>query len=413
MPPTRTALQFASGLSRAGSTDAAIDAVLARLQGQLRHRVDLVVVFATMHHADGLELLQRRLTQTLRPEVLMISTASGVLGVGEAIEAGPGLSVLAASLPDGVSLEPLAWEQKDWPGLLESTAAQEPTEAVTASATDPARAVLLLADPFTSPMADVLPALQARYPEVPIVGGLVSGSGQPGESRLLLNGRLQDEGAIGLVLRGEIEVTTCLSQGCRPIGEPLVVTDIEQQQLRCLGGRNALATVQGLAERLPERDQELIKRHGLFIGRVVNECKRRFGRGDFLVRGLANVDTDQGHLMVADPDLTRGQTVQFHVLDPSSAEADLGLLLEGQKLQGPAAGALLFDCRARGSGLWSRADADPRLIHDALGDTPMTGLFAAGEIGPAGNGCDVHSHSASLIIFRQPTRAASARPSAR
>ena len=40
------------------------------------------------------------------------------------------------------------------------------------------------------------------------------------------------------------------------------------------------------------------------------------------------------------------------------------------------------------------------MVYEALGDVPLAGMFAAGEIGPIANENFVHGHTASMLFFR-------------
>jgi small ligand-binding sensory domain FIST len=178
-------------------------------------------------------------------------------------------------------------------------------------------------------------------------------------------------------------------------------------------------------ESLDEPSRELLKRN-IFMGRAVSEYKDRFGRGDFLVRGVVGVDQESGALAVAD--LVRvGQTVQFHLRDAATADDDLGLLLDGQKVHEPPVGALLFTCNGRGCRLFDDPNHDALALTRAflpdptaeerakggqpLGPTsmqvrgghalPIAGFFAAGEIGPVGDEVFLHGHTASVMLFRE------------
>jgi len=175
---------------------------------------------------------------------------------------------------------------------------------------------------------------------------------------------------------------------------------------RSWGGRNALAVIQEMLREVPERDTQMVQSNGLLVGRVINEYKGHFGRGDFLIRGVVGVDQEAGYIAIGDPQIRVGQTIQFHVRDQRTAEEDFQLLLEAQKLHGDAGGALLFSCNGRGTRLFDHPDADATMIHHALGDLPLAGFFAAGEIGPVGKENFVHGHTASLVVFRadEPNR---------
>ncbi len=100
-------------------------------------------------------------------------------------------------------------------------------------------------------------------------------------------------------------------------------------------------------------------------------------------------------------ELTRvGQTIQFHVRDAETAAEDLQLLLDAQQLEAPPLAALLFTCNGRGQRLFKEPNHDIGIIRERLGEVPIAGFFAAGEIGPVGDQSFLHGHTASLAIFR-------------
>src|SRR2546429_7341088 len=94
-----------------------------------------------------------------------------------------------------------------------------------------------------------------------------------------------------------------------------------------------------------------------------------------------------------------GQTIQFQVRDAESAREDLARTLEIERLD-PVAGALLFSCNGRGKGLFGKPDHDVTAMREALGDIPVAGFFAAGELGPVGGRNFVHGFTASMLLFR-------------
>lgn len=216
----------------------------------------------------------------------------------------------------------------------------------------------------------------------------------------MLDGTVRDSGAIALAVGGDVQVDITVSQGCRPIGQPLVITKAKRNVILELGGRKALPAITDMIEHLGDDDRHLVRTGGLFVGRVINEYKARFGRGDFLIRNLMGYDEESGYVAVNDTNVRTGQTVQFHVRDQRTAREDFSLLLEAQKVHGPGAGALLFSCNGRGLKLFDKPNADADMIHGALGDMPLAGFFAAGEIGPVGGQAFLHGHTASLMVFR-------------
>ncbi|HEB60654.1 MAG TPA: hypothetical protein ENJ06_02415, partial [Phycisphaeraceae bacterium] len=140
---------------------------------------------------------------------------------------------------------------------------------------------------------------------------------------------------------------------------------------------------------------------GLLLGKVIDEYKDHFGRGDFLIRGIIGADPKAGILAIEEP-LRVGQTVQLHVRDATTADEDLKLLLDGQKIHDQPAAALLVSCNGRGKKLFDQPHHDVLAVKQALGDIPLAGFFAAGEIGPIGNRSFLHGHTASLVLFRSP-----------
>jgi small ligand-binding sensory domain FIST len=137
----------------------------------------------------------------------------------------------------------------------------------------------------------------------------------------------------------------------------------------------------------------------VLIGTVIDEYKDRFGRGDFLVRSILGMDQKKEAIAVGDTPRV-GQTVQFHVRDAATAHEDLQLLLDAQQLKEAPLGAMLFTCNGRGARLFKDGRNDVQTIRDRLGDLPLAGFFAAGEIGPIGGRCFVHGHTASLALVR-------------
>ena len=144
------------------------------------------------------------------------------------------------------------------------------------------------------------------------------------------------------------------------------------------------------------------------------------------------MDQESGSIAVADM-LRVGQTVRFHMRDAATADEDLGLLLDMQKLYEPPAGVLLFTCNGRGTRLFEAPHHDAAAIVRAFApglaaeekakggkplgpgkgvewaagngaaSVPLAGFFAAGEIGPIGDEVFLHGHTASVALFRDPT----------
>lgn len=385
---------FASAISATCESNAAVDEIIDQLIGNVNGEVDLMTVFATPHHVDSMECIRDRLHEAFSPRFLFGATAEGVIGVQQELERQVGLSVLIGHLPDSV-VQPIRYD----PASPDRLAYETPAAGSIVAASDP-KAVILLADPFSTPVSALIPAISQAFEPAPIVGGMASGAGQPGGNRLLLGRSIHRDGAVGAVIRGNVHVQTTVSQGCRPVGRPVVITRCKRNVVLELAGQSAMRTLEQIIESLSIDDKELIQTHGLLVGRVINEYKGHFGRGDFLIRSISGVDERLGAIGIADPAVRNGQTIQFHVRDQQTAYEDFSLLLEAQKLHGPGGGALLFSCNGRGTRLFSQPNTDANLIADAMGSMPLAGFFAAGEIGPVGDENFIHGHTVCLVAFR-------------
>jgi small ligand-binding sensory domain FIST len=215
----------------------------------------------------------------------------------------------------------------------------------------------------------------------------------------MLNDRLLDRGAAGVLIQGDLGMRCIVSQGCRPVGRHMVVTRAEENIITELSGKSPLAQLQSLWQELSDGDQRLFQR-GLHIGRVINEYQGEFQRGDFLVRNVLGLERESGALGITD--LMRvGQTVQFHVRDAETADEDLHALLQLDLSahEHPPKGALLFSCNGRGTRLFSEPNHDAGVIRAEAGPIPLAGFFAQGELGPIGGQNFIHGFTASVALF--------------
>jgi small ligand-binding sensory domain FIST len=344
---------------------------------------DLVVCFVSPHFVGAFDDLAYALGNLLEPRVLLGATAVAIVGGEREIEDGPAISLFAAHTP-GARLTPVALSVEDTPDGRAIGGWPEIDH-------DPST-LLLLTDPFSFPTDAFLRRLDDARPGLAVIGGAASAARGPGGNRLLLDGTLRATGAVGVLLDG-VTVGTVVSQGCRPLGRPYVVTRGERNRMEELAGQPALTRLQECATAASEEDRELI-RAGLHVGLVVDEHKADFRRGDFLVRNVVGADPESGALAIGD-EVNVGQTIQFHVRDAAAADEDLNELLAGRD----AEAALLFTCNGRGRGLFDVPDHDAGVLARLLGPVPVAGAFCAGEIGPVGGRNFVHGFTASVALF--------------
>lgn len=381
-------------------------AVLEDLQIQLQTaelNANLVFVFVAEQSEEAFADLSKLLKQRFPAAHLLGCSCQGTICGEQEIENGPSAIVWAGELAD----VELGSFHLNFQRTSEGAAFAGQGDLPDASDWEPGEAVIVgLGDPYTFPMDVYLERLRDEAPLLPVVGGMASGGTGPGLTLLMRNGELVNHGAVFLTLRnrrtdGQPRFSAVVSQGCRPIGEPLVVTRSERNQIFGLGGKSALEQLMRIYRELPTSEQRMLQQ-GLHLGIAVDEYRERFGFGDFLIRNVIGMDQAEGYLVVGDF-VRVGQTVQFHLRDDVSANADLEQRLKQMLAQSQPqrpAGGLLFSCNGRGTNLFSEPHHDARLIRTTLGEIPLAGFFAAGEIGPVSGVNFVHGFTASGLFFQ-------------
>lgn len=375
-------MSFTAAISRHPSAADATAEVVGHVLERDGAQPDLALVCCTTPHVDAFDEIVGTISTLVSPARLLAVTAGGVVGRHEEVEDVPGLSLWTARL--GYVPEPVRLTAASTPAgvALQGLPHVDPDAGSTA---------LLLADPFTLPVPDVLDVIAADERPLPVIGGLASAGMSPGQNRLALDDDVYEDGGVGVVLQ---EVECVVSQGCRPIGSPMIVTKAEGNRLYQLAGRNALDRLELLLGEVTAEERALLSMGGVHLGIVADEHQLAFARGDFLVRNVVGADRDTGALVVgAQPEV--GTTVQFHLRDAASADEDLRALLTGRR----AEGALLFTCNGRGRRLFGIADHDAQLVADLTPDQGVGGMFCAGEVGPIGTRSFLHSFTASVVLF--------------
>ena len=393
-----TPMRFTSGISDAVNAQDAADAVCRQVREQLDgSSCDLACVFASPIYRTSWPELLGRIHEQLSPRVLIGCSGSGIIGGGQELEWVPGISITAAHLPE-VRLYPFVVTPEE---LEQSAPGGFWVDKIGASP-EAHPIFILIADPYTCQPMKLITELNVTYRTRPIVGGLVSGGNEPGEQLVFLNTDVYREGAVGVAMTGNIAMDTVISQGCRPIGRPYVVTKAEESAIVELGGRQALEVLHEVLSGLSPEDRELAQRGSIFVGLVINEMRPRFAAGDFLIRNIVGIDPDAGAIAVAEP-LSVGHTVQFQLRDPSTSRQELRRLLQNQPQLPPPVGGLLFNCTGRGKSLYGIANQDIKTIQTVSGKLPVGGFFCNGEIGPVGGTNFLHGYTASLGLFRPLT----------
>ena len=374
---------FGAAISEHPDAAFAVGEVVGAVVEAVGEAPDIAFLFVSGHDVGAVGEIATAVRALLRPGVLAGCTAVGVIGNDYEAEEALAISLWAGRVGRAEAVR------------LETVRAPEGTAVVGMpdDAADGSRTLVLLTEPFSFPVDSLTKASNHQYPHLRIVGGIASADGGPGANRLILDGALHTDGAVGVLLPAGLGELTVVSQGCRPVGEPYIVTDSETNLVRGLGMRPALERLGELVDDADEETKALMAR-GLHVGIVVDESADEFRRGDFLVRGILGADHGVGAIRIGDR-APIGTTLQFHVRDAETATEDLESLLRVVD----ADAALMFTCNGRGHRLFGEADHDARRVSDAVGGGPVAGMFCAGEIGPVGGENHVHGFTASTLFL--------------
>jgi small ligand-binding sensory domain FIST len=374
--------------------------IIDSITGQIVHGmgeqpVDLLVVFVSSLLRADFPRITGELVNRTHCRTVLACTAESILGVDREIERKPAVSALGFSLP-GVRVDHFHFADEEWSELL----SEKSTLRARLEAGPDLRVFIMLADPFTTPVVQLLDVCSKEFPNAPIVGGMVSGVQRPGEARLAVNDHIFNSGMVGVSIAGPLAVDCVVSQGCRPIGPTYTITQGHENIIELLNDQAAITVVRSMMAGLPLVDRELIQKRGLLIGRVIDQRKGNLGRGDFLVRNILEIHRSNGSISIGDL-VQPGQVIQFHLQDSRSADEDLHLLLQGELMLADVPhGALMFSCNGRGMNLFGTPHHDIKALRSVMGAIPVAGMFCAGELGPVGGRNFIHGQTAIIALFR-------------
>ena len=391
-------MKWSSAVSEQAVLEDAIDACAQSIKNAMGgEELDLTVAFVSPHYQDSYEQVADLLADKLGAKQVFGCCGGGVIGNGLEIEQRAGVSITAAVLPD-VTIQPFHLQVNHLPDL---DAGPDKWETLLGVTSDRNPHFVMVADPFSFPVQDLLMGMDFAFPNAVKIGGLASGAQRQGGNALFLNGQVLRTGAIGLALDGNIVVDTVVAQGCRPVGEPMRISKSDRNMLLELDGQPPMDVLRSLFHNLPKRDQELLG-HSLFLGVVMDEFLDAPVQGDFLIRNVVGMDQSTGGLAIGEM-LKEGQLVQFHLRDAETSSDDLQAVLgryAGENRENDIPGALLFSCLGRGEYLYGRPNHDSDLFREKMGTVPLGGFFCNGEIGPVSGTTFLHGYTSSFGLFR-------------
>ena len=206
-----------------------------------------------------------------------------------------------------------------------------------------------------------------------LVGGLTAAAGtaphQAGGAGGCLSGVALSPAAI--------EVTTALSQGCSPLGGAHTVSRGSDNVLIELDGRPALDVFN---EDIGEELASDLRRVGGLIFAAIPVAGS--DTGDYTVRNLVGIDPASRAIAIGEA-VPEGGRVLFCRRDPESAVRDMRRMtgdLERRVGERPIRGGVYVSCAARGPNQFAPPESETQIIRDTLGEFPMVGFFANGEL---------------------------------
>jgi small ligand-binding sensory domain FIST len=340
------------------------------------------IVYVTEPAASALPELLRRLSEHTGVDSWVGGVGLGVCSAASEIFEEPAAVVMTAALPpDGFRIfsatsDPGSDLPRRHSGWIEKSG--------------PALA-LVHADPrcpdLTKAAVDVAAASGAF-----LVGGLVS---HRCESPLLARVSGEDgfgaNGVAGLMLAPEIAVATALTQGCMPIGPVHRIDEARDNVVMVVDGRPALSVF--LEDIGPELAQDLRRLGGvIFAGLPVPGSDT----GDYLVRNILAIDPGRSWVVLG-AEIAAGDPILFCRRDPESARRDMMRMVRqlAGRLAGPPKAGIYVTCVARGAALFGEPGIETQIIRESLGDFPLIGFFANGEISRD----RLYGHTGVLTLF--------------
>jgi small ligand-binding sensory domain FIST len=294
---------------------------------------------------------------------------------------------------------------------------------------------LVHADAGTPDVAELIAEMAARTTTGYLFGGLASSRHGAVQFAVGGNGNIKGQGAAGGVFRGglsgvafgeRVSLVSRVTQGCQPVGAQRVITAAAGNVMTELDGEPALDVLlrdTGISLDEPQAAMAslratlvgLTEAGGDAIGRTGN-----FG-SDVVVRHIIGLDPARNGVAVADH-VSAGMRMAFCQRNAQAARADLMRIcaeireeLEPEEMPLPVAaalaapeaqaaphaarriaGAVYVSCAGRGGPHFGGPSAELQIIRHALGDVPLVGFFAGGEIARH----HLYGYTGVLTVFR-------------
>jgi len=231
--------------------------------------------------------------------------------------------------------------------------------------------LILNADPRMEDLEGLLAAIGERTAWF-ATGGINSGRG---EAVQIADGVVAS-GVTGLALRDDVAIAARHTQGCTPLPGQHELSETWRNIIVRLDGQKALPAFKGVIGDVLSRDLERALGY-ILVGFPIPGSDT----GDYRVRNITGIDLDQEVLAVGEV-LEQGAPILFVRRDGRAAREDLERMLGEIRQQCPNGirGGIYVSCLGRGRHQFGHEGSELAIVQNALGDVPLVGFFANGEI---------------------------------
>ncbi|CAG2156502.1 hypothetical protein LMG31506_05722 [Cupriavidus yeoncheonensis] len=370
-----------------------LEAQLAVQQAQHGHAVTLTLgwCYLSDYYAPAAERILDALQQEW-PGVAWVGTSAvGVCACGVEYIDEPAMVLMAAPLP------------RDAFRLFSG---RQPLPAASSGFTP--HAALVHAEGSTPDLQDLLHELSERIATGYLFGGLSSARNRT----LQMADGIYSGGLSGVLFGPRVGLISRVTQGCQPIGPARTVTRADRNLLFTLDNEPALDCVLkdlGLARDAPTQDMaEALSGTLAGLSAGADDAPRLPGMfgAETMVRHLMGLDVQHRILALADV-AEPGMRLAFCTQNPSAARADLmriGTEIRAEIESGTVGrvlGGLYISCSGRGGPHFGASNAELQLVRRALGELPLAGFFANGEIARD----HLYGYTGVLTVFTGPAGA--------
>jgi small ligand-binding sensory domain FIST len=229
-------------------------------------------------------------------------------------------------------------------------------------------------DPRNSHIPQIIKSLSAELDPGFLVGGLASATNERHQKQIA--GGVYEDGLSGVLFSSRVPVISGLTQGCSPLDRKHTITRCERNILVELDGRPALDVFREDIGEVLSKDLSKVAGY-IFAGLPVPGSDT----GDYLVRNIVGIDTEQKLLAIGDY-VEEEDALMFCRRDGRTAREDMQRMLRdlGERATGEIRGGLYYTCLGRGRYQFGENSEELQMIHEELGDFPLVGFFANGEI---------------------------------